>query len=467
VKLPRVARTSAFRLALIYAAIFTVSSLLLFGTLYLRVTQYAYDQMRNSIAAEIESLVEEFRVDGIGQVAREVDERSRSAESSSSYYLLQSSKGERISGNIQPIARRFGNLEIRVSPLGPDRSRPEIAVPALLRSVALPSGELLAIGRDLADLRELNRLITQAFVFAILGSAGVAIAGGMALGFGFVQRIEAISKTTQTIISGHLAQRIPVKGSDDELDRLSTTLNDMLDRIEMLMETTRQVSNDIAHDLRTPLSRLRRRMEALVLSEAEPSVLRAEVTAAIGELDEILSTFTALLRIAEIEAHGRRSGFADTDLSGLFSALAETYQPVAEDAGQDLKSSIQDGIVVHGDTDLLTQLLSNLIENAIRHCPAGSTIRLDLRHNAAGGAVGSVSDDGPGIPADEQQKVFRRFYRLERSRTTPGSGLGLALSAAVADVHGVTLTLRDNAPGARFELFFPELVDRNTERTHD
>jgi signal transduction histidine kinase len=454
VRLPRFARTSTFRLALIYAVIFTASSLLLFGTLYLRVTNYAYEQLRNSIAAELESVEEEGKLEGFQAIIREVDERSRRAESSSSYYLLQSAAGERMAGNIRPIRPAFGDIEVRVLPVQPERDRAAVPIPVLLRTVKLPQGQLLGIGRDLADLKELNRLITRSFFLAIIGCTAVGIAGGVVLGFGFVQRVEAIARTSRTIISGNLAQRIPTRGSDDELDRLSATLNEMLDRIEMLMETTRQVSNDIAHDLRTPLSRLRRRLEEVASSNADATALRASVGNAISELDDILSTFSAMLRIAEIEVHSRRSGFGRVDLSSLFALLAETYMPVAEDAGQALLSEIEEDIAVEGDTDLLTQLLSNLIENAIRHCPAGSTIRVEL-HRRNGRAVGIVADDGPGIPPAEREKVFRRFYRLERSRTTPGSGLGLALVDAVAEVHGIKVLIADNEPGTRFELVFP------------
>ncbi|MHB2169580.1 ATP-binding protein [Alsobacter sp. R-9] len=456
--LPRFAQTSTFRLALVYAAIFTVSSLLLFGTLYLRVTNYAFDQMRTSIAAELESIVEEGRLEGPQAILREVSERSQRAESSSSYYLLQSGAGERLAGNIQPVRTEPGDRELKVIPVNPKRDRQPVGVPALLRAVALPSGDILAIGRDLADLRDLNHLITRWFLLAILGCAAVGLAGGVVMGFGMVRRIEAIASTSQRIISGNLSERIPVRGSGDELDRLATTLNEMLERIEILMETTRQVSNDIAHDLRTPLSRLRRRLEAVVNSHDRIDVLKEEVSDAIAELDEILSTFSALLRIAEIEVHSRRLGFGKVDLSALVQVLAETYAPVAEDSGNTLSCEVAENVFAWGDTDLLTQLLSNLIENAIRHCPQGTKISIVLDERG-GQPVVVVADDGPGIPVDERDKVFRRFYRLERSRTTPGSGLGLALASAVAEVHGARLSLEDNRPGTRFVLMFPALGD--------
>nr|WP_256515486.1 HAMP domain-containing sensor histidine kinase [Alsobacter ponti] len=278
---------------------------------------------------------------------------------------------------------------------------------------------------------------------------------------GFVARLETIARTSETIMAGDLGQRIPVRGANDEIDRLSATLNRMLDRIQTLMETTRQVSNDIAHDLRTPLARLRQKLEGVTLRPADADALRATVADAISDVDDILDTFSALLRIAEIEVAGQRAGLRPVDLSRLFLDLAETYEAVAEDAGDRLTAEVAPGVTVEGDESLLTQLLANLVENAIRHCPPGARIAMTLRREP-GAAVGEVRDDGPGIPQAERANVFKRFYRLERSRTTAGSGLGLSLVAAIAQIHGASVTVGDAAPGTLVTLRFPLPPERGS-----
>jgi signal transduction histidine kinase len=255
-------------------------------------------------------------------------------------------------------------------------------------------------------------------------------------------------------MSGRFDARIPVLHRDDELDRLAINLNATFDRVERLMESLAQISSDVAHDLRTPLSRLRQTLELARRTATSVEEFRAGTGAAINEADDILETFSALLRISQIESGSRKAGFSRVDLSTLFETIFETYVAVAEDAGHELISHIATGIDISGDRELLMQLGANLVENAIRHTPAGSRIEIDL-HRSADGAVAVFSDRGPGIPEREYGKVFRRFYRLESSRTTPGSGLGLALVAAVADLHGARISLDDNHPGLRVTILFP------------
>jgi signal transduction histidine kinase len=231
----------------------------------------------------------------------------------------------------------------------------------------------------------------------------------------------------------------------------------MLDRIQTLMESLKRVSDDIAHDLRTPLSRLRHRLEsarARTGPDGDPVIEQS-----IAELDAILETFSALLRIAQVEAGARQAGFSDLSLGEIIRTVCEAYAPVAEDRGQKLDTVINHVRTIHGDRDLLTQMIANLIENPIHHCPAAVRITVDLRQEA-GAPVLCVADTGPGIPASEREKVFRRFYRLEASRTTPGSGLGLALVKAVADLHGASVELSDNEPGLRVKVRFHADGDR-------
>jgi signal transduction histidine kinase len=271
----------------------------------------------------------------------------------------------------------------------------------------------------------------------------VGLVGGWLVSSRFLSRIDEITKAADGIIGGDMGRRIPIRGTNDDFDRLAATLNRMLDRIAGLLENLRQVSNDIAHDLKTPLTHLRNR---LVAAKSNSHDKEAAIDAAIGDTEEILETFSALLRIAQIESGTRRSGFREVDLSWLFETVAEDFRPVAEEEGKSLVPVIQPGLTTTGDKDLLVQMLANLLENAIRHTPAGTQIELSLARMASG-FVASVADNGPGVPADERERIFRRFYRLEKSRTTQGSGLGLSLVAAIADLHGIAVAAWDNAPG--------------------
>jgi signal transduction histidine kinase len=249
-------------------------------------------------------------------------------------------------------------------------------------------------------------------------------------------------------MAGDFARRLPEAGTGDELDRLTATINAMLARIEALMAALRQVTNDVAHDLRGPLARLRQRLEGALAAPREPAADAATLEAALSELDQVLATFAAMLRIAQVEAGVRRGAFAPLDLSALVAAVAEAYAPVAEDQGAELVAEVAPGQRITGDAALLRQLLANLIENALAHGGAAVRIRVRLRP----GPVLEVADDGPGIPPEERAKVLRRFYRLDRSRGTPGTGLGLALVAAVAALHDARLSLGDAGPGLRVTL---------------
>jgi signal transduction histidine kinase len=255
-------------------------------------------------------------------------------------------------------------------------------------------------------------------------------------------------------MAGDLTQRMTLCGTDDEFDRLSSSLNAMLDRIQDLMLGLQQVSNDIAHDLRTPLTRLRQCLELARRREGTVEGLHAAVDGAIGNVDAILETFGALLRIAQIEAGTRRSGFQPVSLGALLSELIEAYQPVAEERAQKLDAQIAPDLWVLGDRDLLMQMFANLIDNAVAHSVVGADLSVQAV-SAVRGIEVIVSDSGPGIPAQYRQAVLQRFYRLDRSRSTPGSGLGLSLVSAVASLHDATLALEDNEPGLRCVIAFP------------
>jgi signal transduction histidine kinase len=275
--------------------------------------------------------------------------------------------------------------------------------------------------------------------------------GGIFFSLQFMRRIDAIARTCQSIISGKFNDRIALRGSGDELDRLAAAINNMLDRISTLLDNLRQVSSDVAHDLRTPLTHLRNRLEESRQKAVTTDDYAALVTQAIEDTDHLLAIFAALLRISQIESGSRLAAFSALSLTELLERIYEMYRPVAEDEHHVLLHDIQKEVRIQGDGELLTQMFSNLIENAIRHSPSGTRILIRLAQSG-NTATAAVEDDGPGIPAAEHDKVFRRFYRLTRSRSTPGNGLGLALVAAIANLHAAKIELADNHPGACFRI---------------
>jgi signal transduction histidine kinase len=429
----------------------------LFAVVYWAVTSFAMDQMRSAIATEANTLVLEARQEGITALARLIDERMRFDVRRSFGYLLTDHAGHAIVGNLASLSPRTGWSEARL-PQSTREGGEEDDGALVVLGTDLPDGARLLVGQSTDSMTDLRELLGDAFAWAGAAVLGLGLATSFLIGKALLGRIEVVNRTADRIIDGSLADRVPERGSGDEFDRLAYNLNRMLDRIQRLMEGLRQVSSDIAHDLRTPLARLRQRLDAA--RQGAPSIADYEVAIdrAIVETDDILSTFGALLRIAQIEAGEKRGGFGPTDLSEIVVRLRDAYAAVAEDGGKTLHAEVQPGLVIHGDAELLTQLLANLIENSIRHTPAGTVIDVSATAGRAG-PICTIADDGPGIPEDMRSKILQRFVRLDRSRSTPGSGLGLALAAAVADLHGATLTLEDNEPGLRVRLGFAERGD--------
>ena len=301
----------------------------------------------------------------------------------------------------------------------------------------------------------MEEAVATAFGWTVGLAALLGIGGGVLVSRTFLARVDAISRTAEAIIGGDLARRVPVRGTGDDLDRLVGTLNRMLDRIGALMESLHQVSSDVAHDLRTPLSRLYQRLEDARAHARSVREYEAAVDGAMRDAEGLLDTFSALLRIAQVEGASPRAGFGRVDLSAVAEAVADAYRPDAEEAGHVLTASVAPGVVVHGDQELLTQAAANLVENALRHTAPGTQISLRLTRDPETGACLAVEDDGPGVAGDDLPRLAHRFYRGERSRTTPGNGLGLSLVAAVADLHGVTLRLRNAGPGLWVSMMFP------------
>ena len=455
--MPRLFRTTSFRLATLYAGLFVLSTGLLFGIVYWIATDVLDRQTRAMLRTEMTSLETNAARLPVDALVAEIAARLRNGRARALYYGLQNRTGRRLAGNLPTREGARGWHEITLPEDRPEDNEKEASdehkVILLALTKGLDNGHVLTVAVDTFQTREAKEAIGRSFAWAAAVGLLLALIGGLLLSHGFLRRVDEINRATRAIIRGDLADRIRTGGTGDELDQLGANLNDMLDRLQASMEGLKQVSNDIAHDLRTPLSRLKQRLEAARHEAESTQDYALAVDEALKDANLALSTFGALLRIAQIESGSRRAQFSDIDLSTLVAELTMTYAPVAEDLGKVLVSRVDPDVHVYGDRELLTQMFANLIENALRHTPEGTTVGLSVRGNDRGSFV-EVFDNGPGIPEAERDKVFGRFYRLETSRSTPGSGLGLALVAAVAALHGAQITLSDNRPGLRTILRF-------------
>lgn len=452
--LPRIFRTTSFRLAAVFAVIFTLSVVLLGQAVFWIVESALERHIAARIDAELSYLESEFQADGLTELVKEVEERMQSfVHGSRLEYVVIDAQGNRLAGTLPAAPDQIGWSDVAYP--GDDRNPDGVRV--RVHAVTLAGGIRLAVGDDLGMIQDTNKAIFDTLGWVLLAIILVSLVSGFLLSLRFLRKVDAVTRTAEAIVGGDLNQRIPLHGTNDEFDRLSSALNRMLDHIGELMGNLRQVSNDIAHDLRTPLTRLRQKLDAVrVLVVLDPAQ-KASIDSAIAETDEIIETFSALLRISQIEAGSRRAGFREVNLTDVFETVADTFGAAAEAEGKDLIANIEPGISILGDRELLTQMLANLIENAIRHTPHGTHIEIALIH-AASEIVGYITDDGLGVPAHEREHIFLRLYRLDRSRTTPGSGLGLALVAAVASLHDVELSTTDNLPGLRITMKFRQRV---------
>ncbi len=433
----RLLHTASFRLAAFYTAVFAASVLVL-GVSVLAVTERAMrEQIVQYSRADIATINDGYVKEGEYE-AREITLQRMAGDRHTDFIMLQRN-GRRIAGNLPAMAEREGTIEI--------------ASPLSSGSIILGTGARLGpglyafSGSDLVPVMAVRQRILQLLLWLFAAALPLAGLGAFIVSRGFVARMDAITRTCRAIMAGNLRDRIPTRGGEDELERLSAVINAMLDRIAALMENLRQVSSDVAHDLRTPLSHLRQRLERARAESHSPQDYAAALDAAIAASDEMLSLFAALLRIAQIEGGARRAGFGPVDLAALLKRLREVYGAVAEDGGHHLAVAEAAPCPVKGDAELLFQLLANLVENALVHTPVGTRLDVALRTDD-GHAVIEVEDDGPGVPAEAREKIFQRFYRLDASRSRPGHGLGLALVAAVAELHGGTVAIA-TPPGSR------------------
>ena len=459
--LPRELRSISFRVALIYTVFFLGSVVAILGTTYFAASSEMAGILRTAAGDDMRELRQAFRADGEAGLRHEIEELSERAWPNR-FFLVRKPNGARIAGNLPADLWRDGWDERTISA---DRALPS---PDMQEAAAQnPDHEILLlslgerigpfeimIGRNLFDLHETQETILSAMLWGALVTTVLALAGGFLISIGPTRRVDRIAATMRRIVEGHLDLRLPVTGRRDELDRLSGDINMMLARIETLLASLRQVSTDIAHDLRTPLARLRQRLESVRRKERSLEEYEAAIDAAIEESDAAIATFNALLRVAQIEAGTRRARFRRLDLDQVVEKVCDIYAEVATDTGHTMVWDSVEAAAVDGDEELMTQLLANLIENAINHVPVPGRIAVSLRREGDS-AVLSVADNGPGVPEGEREKIFRRLYRLDRSRTTPGSGLGLSLVAAIAELHAGTVEARDNGPGLCVRIALP------------
>lgn len=450
--LPRLLRTTSFRFAVLYALVFTISVAVLGAIVYVTVRTALEQQMALRIEGEIETLAQEYRTQGLEHLVAAVSARLGARERDALEYMLVLQDRTLVTRRKLPLPTADG-WSI-VTPATEDRSSDDEASPLYLRTVTLEGGVRLAVANDLDWIDDVQEAILSTFAWALGATLVLALASGLWLSARFLRGLDGMTRTAAAIVAGDLQSRVLISSRNDDFDQLGRAFNSMLDRLAVLMDSLKQVSNDIAHDLRTPMSRLKQNLDETARGATTIDDMRSGILNATLQVDEILSTFSALLRIAQIEAGTRRAAFSPVDLSELTTLLASDYGAVADDRSQTIGTEIEPSVWIEGDRDLLTQLIVNLLENAIRHTSDGSRILVGLAKRQDDVTL-TVADNGPGVPDAERERIFRRFYRLEQSRTTTGSGLGLSLVAAIAELHGAGVTAHDNGPGLRIEIAFP------------
>lgn len=433
-------RSSGLRLTAAYTVVFALAVIMLGAVTITATRTMLSKELDSRIRAEAMALAEEYQSEGLESVIKAVMERDSTPGALD--YGLQGPRGEPLAGRLAPTPAADGWSTLSI---GEGRAGGEDADQVRVLVVPMAGGRRLLVGEDLDRISTVDGVILQAFGWAFLGVVLLGAGAGFALSRDVQRRFGQMSAAAEAIIDGDMERRIPLKGTGDDLDSVAATINRMLDRISALMDSLRQVSSDIAHDLRTPLTRLRHKLEASrdIRSDEERT---AAVESALQDVDMILGIFAALLRIAQIEGGGRRSGFRSLDLAQIAAGVVEAFAPSAEEGERALSLQSPAPVMIDGDRELLTQMLANLVENGLAHTPVGSSIKVSVVPHKSG-ALLCVEDNGPGVPKEARHQLFDRFARLERSRSTPGSGLGLALVSAVAHLHHAEVELGDANPG--------------------
>jgi len=458
VLLAKTLRSSTLRLALICIGVFGAVVCLLFSYVYWSTASYVRSRSDRAIETERAVLLQAYNGEGRDGLVAAIGKRIADGSFEGGLYLLVNASFVPVAGNLKtwPPSLRgssgWGNFD--APEWKPDESdRP------LLRAAfqALPDGYHLLVGKDIDDLDEFAEKIETALALSVLFTFILAGVASVFVTRRTVGRIEAINATSRAIMQSGLGQRIPLRGSRDEWDQLAENLNLMLDRIEGLMGEVKQVTDNVAHDLRTPLARMRGRLEKAYASQRDGERDQLLIGDTLADLDSVLRMFASLTRISQIEANDRTAAFRPVNLTNMAREVVELFDAAAEEKGGHLSVVAEQPVFVTGDRDLLFDAVSNLVDNAIKHGRQAGQVTAEVARDG-NDAVISIADDGPGIPVNECQQVFKRFYRLERNRRTPGNGLGLSLVAAVARLHGARIEMADNAPGLKFKLLFPALT---------
>ena len=472
-------RTTAFRLTLVYLSLFALFAASLLGYFAWNTRRLITEQITTTVNAEVSEINDIYTGRGLHGLANAM--ANRALRPGANLYLLTTPEGVAVAGNVGSLApgvmAKLGWSETAYRRLD---DQDNVDHRALVRVTELSNGFRLLVGRDLEERRRLFGIVAKAAQWSILVVVVLGIGGGIFVARRVLQRIDAMTGTTQRIMAGDLSGRLPVGRSGDELDRLAENLNAMLERIEALMMGLKEVSDNIAHDLKTPLTRLRNRAEEALARASTEADYRVALERTIEESDGLIRTFNALLMIARAESGQARGNMDDFDAAEVAAGIHELYEPLADEDGMTLRVKTAPS-PIHGNRELISQALANLVENAIKYgkpaaqpmdaqaAAAGKEILIEARREGDSVLL-SVTDRGPGIPEADRRHAVERFVRLEASRTLPGSGLGLSLASAVATLHGGDLRLGDAHPGLVAALVIPALAgasDRLAAQTQD
>ena len=461
-------RTSTVRLTATFIAIFIVFAILLMAFIGWQSSVQIQRQQTDDIDREIRQFQRIETNQGIRALAFAVNRLS--SQPGPGIYFLGDAAGLYLLGNVTDVpAEVVINPGVysfdyeRPNPLGDDvaeegRSRRQSEGIAVVRSIELVNGMRLVVGRDVVERRGYSAIILQSFMVGVAGIVLFSLIAGGITARRVLRRIDTIQQTSTKIMSGNLSERVPVTKRNDEFDALATNLNAMLDRIEQLLQGLKEVTDNVAHDLKTPLTRLRNQAEAALRDTASVETREQALETVIAESDRLIQTFNALLMIARVEAGAPSGALSEINISEIVADVAELYGPVAEDEGIAVETRIAEDVTLKANRELIGQAMVNLLENAMKYARPedGISGRIDVSlNNEADRVCISVADNGPGIPDGDRKRVLERFVRLEKSRSEPGSGLGLSLVNAVARLHGGTFRIEDNAPGVRAVLEFP------------
>jgi len=463
-RLGKLLRTTVFKLSLAYLVLTALMTAVLLGVLAYRTNAIFGEQVSSGIGEEMDALLTLFEEEGIRGVVDGVDRRIQ--RPGAHIFLVTTPAGEPIRGNIlrpEPgVLDRAGTRRIVYTRDDEDDGRSRFRE-AIVTVRILGGNWRLLVGRDLEDQARFGVIVQQTVLIAAVAVLVLGIGGGWFVASRVLRRVDEVGDTSRSIMGGDLSRRLPVTGTEDEFDRLSESVNAMLGRIEQLMHGLKDVSDNIAHDLKTPLTRLRTRTEAALRAAATPEELRQTLERTLEDTDGLIRTFDALLMIARTESGAGSESFVEVDLSAVAETVVDLYGAAAEERGLWLALVPGDRVIVRGNRELLAQAIANLVDNALKHAggegeaapaPERAAVNVAVRREADR-AVVTVIDRGPGIPPEARARVLDRFVRLEQSRSVPGAGLGLSLVQAIAGLHGGTLRLEDAAPGLRVVLTLP------------